>query len=94
MKLTKVWKVVDELTVDDVDWLSSNKYDVQVERNQIHFTMLSGVHSQVTMPDITKIIIRTHGDSAETMLCLKFGKRIILFNEFWEDEFHGCNVQF
>lgn len=94
MKHIKVWKVLGELTKEEVEWLFYSKYDVHIERNELHFTQLTGSHSQVTMPDITKIIVRTYNDAAETMLCLKFGNRIFKFNDIWEDEFHGCQITF
>ena len=92
MKHIKHWRVIGELTEDELHWLYINKFDVEVERDEIHLTEFSG--RRVTMPDVQKINIQSRGDSAETMLCLKFGSRLMLFFERWEDEFHGCNVQF
>ena len=80
--------------MDEVGWLFNNQYDVHVERNEIHFTTLTGSHSQVTMPDVTKIIVRTYGDAAETMFCMKFNDRIHLFNQIWESKFHGGEIAF
>lgn len=94
MRHIKVWQVVGQLSEDEVHWLYHNKFDAEVEKNQIHFEMVHGSHQRVTIPDVTKIIIRTYGDSKESMLCLKFGNRMFLFNEFWEDDFHGCRVNF
>jgi hypothetical protein len=92
LKHIKHWRVIGELTEDELRWLYINKFDVEVERDEIHYTVFGG--RKVTMPDVTKINIQSFGNTAETMLCLKFGNRIVLFFERWVDEFHGCTVQF
>jgi hypothetical protein len=94
MKLIKLWRVIGELTEDELNWLFINKYDVDIKDEKIHFTMLSGSHLRVTMPDLVEINIQSYGDAAETMLCLKFNDRLMLFSERWLSDFHGCNVEF
>lgn len=94
MKHIKNWRVVGELTENELEWLFINKFDVNVERNEIHFTTLTGSHSRVTMPDVTKINIQTIGDTAEIMMLLKFSNRLVLIDEQWIDEYHGCKVEF
>ena len=94
LTLIKVWQVLGELTEHEVRWLFDNQYDVHIERNEIHFTTLTNSHSRVTMPDVTKIIVRTYGDTAETMFCMKFNNKIRLFNQIWESNFYGGEIEF
>ena len=62
LKHIKHWRVIGELTEDELYWLYINKFDVEVERDEIHLT--------------------------------EFGDRLMLFFERWEDEFHGCRIEF
>lgn len=94
MRLEKTWLVIGELSPEDVTWLYQSRYSVDVDRNEIHFTMISGSHSRVTMPDVTKITIKTYNDKKETMLLLRFGDKLMLIEEQFYSVEHGTYIEF
>lgn len=94
MRHEKTWLVVGELTEKDISWLYKSQYEVDVNRNEIHFTTIGGSHSSVTMPDVTKIKIKTYSNKKETMLLLRFGDKLHLIEEQFYSVEHGCYVNF
>lgn len=94
MRYEKTWLAVGELTEEDLTWLYQSRYDCHVDRDEIHFTTIGGSHSRVTMPEVTKITIKTYNDKKETMLLLRFGDRLLLIEEQFYSDDHGCYVNF
>ena len=90
----KTWLVVGELTNNDITWLYQSQYEIEVDRNEIHFTTISGSHSRVTMPDVTEITIKTCNDKKETMLMLRFGDKLHLIAEQFYSVEHGTYINF
>lgn len=94
MRIEKTWLVIGELTMDDLSWLYQSKLNIEVDRNEIHFTTIGGSHSTVTMPDVTEIKIKTYNDKKETMLLLRFGDKLHLIEEQFYSEEHGTYINF
>lgn len=94
MRHEKTWLVVGELTMGDIAWLRQNNIDCHVERNEIHFTTIGGSHSSVTMPDVTKITLKTYNDKKETMMMLRIGDKVSLIEENFYSEEHGTYINF
>jgi hypothetical protein len=94
MRHEKTWLVVGELTDKDISWLYQSQYEIDVNRKEIHFTMMTGSHSRVTMPDVTEITIKTYNNKKETMLLLRFGDKLCLLAEQFYSVDHGCYINF
>lgn len=94
MRHEKTWLVVGELTMDELSWLYQNNIEFYTDRNEIHFTTIGGSHSSVTMPDVTKITLKTYNDKKETMLVLRLGDKLSLIEENFYSEEHGTYINF
>jgi hypothetical protein len=94
MRYEKTWLAIGELTEEDLTWLYHSRYEVNVDRNEIHFTTMGSFTGRRTMPDVTKITIKTYNDKKETMLLLRFGDRLQLIEEQFYSNDHGCYVNF
>lgn len=93
MRHEKTWLVIGELTMDDLSWLYQSNIDYYTDRNEIHFTTM-GSFTGRTMPDITKITIKTYNDKKETMLMLRLGDKLSLIEENFYSVEHGTYINF
>ena len=94
MRHEKTWLVTGELTMDELSWLYQSRIEYHVERNEIHFTTIGGSHSSVTMPDVTRITLKTYNDKKETMMMLRMGDKVSLIEENFYSEEHGTYINF
>lgn len=94
MQLIKSWLVIGELTMDELSWLYQSRIEYHIERNEIHFTTIGGSQTSVTMPDISKITLKTYNDKKETMLLLRMGDKITLVEEKFYSVEHGTYINF
>jgi hypothetical protein len=92
MHYEKTWLAIGELTEEELTWLYQSSYECHFDRDEIHLTTIGG--SRVTMPDVTKITIKTYSDKKETMLLLRLGNRLILIGEQFYSNDHGCYINF
>lgn len=94
MRHEKTWLVTGEMTMAEISWLYQSRIECHVERNEIHFTTIGGSHSNVTMPDMTKITLKTYNDKTETMMMLRLGDKVSLIEENFYSNEHGTYIKF
>lgn len=93
MRYEKTWLVTGEMTMEEISWLYQNDIECHVERHEIHFTKM-GSFTGRTMPDMTKITLKTYNDKKETMMMLRLGDKVSLIEENFYSNEHGTYINF